>query len=62
MRLTVRFGADAARQGNDIVTLPDFPAEIRAPQGSLNGVSSFQVHFADRDIVTSPMVMTSMCW
>ena len=47
-----RFGADAARQGNDIVTLPDFPAEIRAPQGSLGGVSSFQVHFADRDIVT----------
>lgn len=47
-----RFGTDAARQGNDIVTLPDFPAEIRAPQGSLSGVSSFQVHFADRDIVT----------
>lgn len=47
-----RFGTDAARQGNDIVTLPDFPAEIRAPQGSLGGVSSFQVHFADRDIVT----------
>lgn len=47
-----RFGADAAHQGNDIATLPDFPAEIRAPQGSLGGVSSFQVHFADRDIVT----------
>ncbi len=47
-----RFGTDAARQGNDIVTLPDYPAEIRAPQGSLGGVSSFQVHFADRDIVT----------
>ena len=47
-----RFGTDAARQGNDIVTLPDYPAEIRAPQGSLNGVSSFQVHFADIDIVT----------
>jgi len=47
-----RLGADSARQGNDIVTLPDFPAEIRAPQGSLGGVSSFQVHFADRDIVT----------
>ena len=47
-----RFGAESARQGNDIVTLPDFPAEIRAPQGSIGGVSSFQVHFADRDIVT----------
>lgn len=47
-----RFGADAARQGNDIVTLPDYPAEIRAPQGTTAGVSSFQVHFADRDIVT----------
>ncbi len=47
-----RFGADAARQGNDIVTLPDYPAEIRAPQGSLGGVSSFQVHFADFDIFT----------
>ncbi len=47
-----RFGTEAARQGNDIVTLPDFPAEIRAPQGSIAGVSSFQVHFADRDIVT----------
>lgn len=47
-----RFGTESARQGNDIVTLPDFPAEIRAPQGSLGGVSSFQVHFADRDIVT----------
>lgn len=53
MQLTgTRFGVDAAHQGNAIVTLPDFPAEIRAPQGSLGGVSSFQVHFADRDIVT----------
>lgn len=53
MQLTgTRFGVDAAHQGNSIVTLPDFPAEIRAPQGSLGGVSSFQVHFADREIVT----------
>ena len=36
-----RFGVEAAHQGNDIVTLPDFPAEIRAPRGSLGGVSSF---------------------
>jgi len=47
-----RFGVEAAHQGNDIVTLPDFPAEIRAPRGSLGGVSSFQVHFADRDVLT----------
>lgn len=53
MQLTgSRFGAAAARQGNDIVTLPDYPAEIRAPQGSLGGVSSFQVHLADREVHT----------
>jgi 2-oxoglutarate ferredoxin oxidoreductase subunit alpha len=38
--------------GNDLATLPDFPAEIRAPAGTLAGVSSFQVHFADFDILT----------
>lgn len=48
-----RFGTQSAQAGNDIATLPDFPAEIRAPQGSLGGVSSFQVHFADHDIVTT---------
>ncbi len=48
-----RFGSQSAQAGNDIATLPDFPAEIRAPQGSLGGVSSFQVHFADHDIVTT---------
>src|SRR4029078_5534333 len=37
---------------NDISTLPDFPAEIRAPAGSLPGVSGFQLHFADHDILT----------
>lgn len=47
-----RFSTDAAIQGNDIATLPDYPAEIRAPQGSLGGVSSFQVHFADEDVTT----------
>src|SRR6266850_3767603 len=38
--------------GNDISTLPDFPAEIRAPVGTLAGVSGFQVHFSSRDIHT----------
>src|SRR5262245_52802903 len=38
--------------GNDISTLPDFPAEIRAPAGTLAGVSGFQVHFASTDIHT----------
>ncbi|MFT8396237.1 2-oxoacid:acceptor oxidoreductase subunit alpha [Propionibacterium sp.] len=47
-----RFSTESAEFGNDIATLPSFPAEIRAPQGTLAGVSSFQVHFAARDIVT----------
>ncbi len=47
-----RFTAEAASFGNDISTLPNFPAEIRAPQGTIPGVSSFQVHFADFDIMT----------
>lgn len=47
-----RFGAESAEHGNDIATLPSFPAEIRAPQGTVAGVSSFQIQFADRDIVT----------
>ena len=38
--------------GNDISTFPDFPAEIRAPQGSLSGVSGFQVHLGSRKIFT----------
>src|SRR5215212_2134979 len=38
--------------GNDIATFPDFPAEIRAPAGTLAGVSAFQVHFASSDIHT----------
>src|SRR5690606_23739767 len=48
-----RFTAETARLGNDISTLPNFPAEIRAPAGTLPGVSSFQVHFADYDILRS---------
>ncbi len=47
-----RFTAEAASFGNDISTLPNFPAEIRAPQGTIPGVSSFQLHFANFDIMT----------
>jgi 2-oxoglutarate ferredoxin oxidoreductase subunit alpha len=47
-----RFTSETAVFGNDLATLPDFPAEIRAPAGSLPGVSGFQVHFADHDILT----------
>lgn len=58
-----RFTAETAVFGNDLVTLPNFPAEIRAPQGTLPGVSSFQVHFADHDILTAgdaPDVLVAM--
>src|SRR5919197_1193346 len=47
-----RFTSEAAAFGNDLATLPNFPAEIRAPAGTLPGVSSFQLHFADYDILT----------
>ncbi|MCH7230551.1 2-oxoacid:acceptor oxidoreductase subunit alpha [Glycomyces sp. L485] len=47
-----RFTLQAAAFGNDLATMPDYPAEIRAPQGTVHGVSSFQVHFADTDILT----------
>jgi 2-oxoglutarate ferredoxin oxidoreductase subunit alpha len=47
-----RFTAEAAAFGNDLATFPSFPAEIRAPAGTLAGVSSFQLHFADHDILT----------
>ena len=49
--------------GNDLATFPDFPAEIRAPAGSLPGVSGFQLHFADHDILTpgdQPDVLVAM--
>jgi 2-oxoglutarate ferredoxin oxidoreductase subunit alpha len=58
-----RFTQESAVFGNDIATLPNFPAEIRAPQGTLPGVSSFQVHLADHDILTpgdSPDVLVAM--
>jgi len=47
-----RFTTETALTGNDLATFPDFPAEIRAPAGSLPGVSGFQLHFADHDILT----------
>jgi 2-oxoglutarate/2-oxoacid ferredoxin oxidoreductase subunit alpha len=47
-----RFTSEAAAFGNDLATLPNFPAEIRAPAGTLPGVSSFQLHFASHDILT----------
>jgi 2-oxoglutarate ferredoxin oxidoreductase subunit alpha len=58
-----RFTSETALQGNDIATFPDFPAEIRAPAGSLPGVSGFQLHFADHDILTPgdrPDVLVAM--
>src|SRR5215469_9507438 len=58
-----RFTQETAAFGNDLSTLPNFPAEIRAPAGTLAGVSSFQVHFADHDILTPgdrPDVLVAM--
>ena len=58
-----RFTAATALVGNDLSTLPDFPAEIRAPAGTLHGVSAFQIHFASRDILTPgdhPNVLVAM--
>ncbi len=58
-----RFTSETASFGNDLSTLPDFPAEIRAPAGTLPGVSAFQLHFADHDIMTpgdAPSVLVAM--
>ena len=58
-----RFTSETALLGNDLSTLPDFPAEIRAPAGSLPGVSGFQIHFSDEDILTpgdAPDVLVAM--
>src|SRR6266536_226472 len=58
-----RFTSETAAFGNDLSTLPDFPAEIRAPAGSLPGVSGFQLHFADHDVLTpgdAPDVLVAM--
>ena len=58
-----RFTDATAMLGNDLATLPSFPAEIRAPAGTLAGVSAFQIHFASRDILTpgdKPNVLVAM--
>ncbi len=58
-----RFTDATAMLGNDLATLPNFPAEIRAPAGTLAGVSAFQIHFASRDILTpgdAPNVLVAM--
>jgi 2-oxoglutarate ferredoxin oxidoreductase subunit alpha len=58
-----RFTTEAAIAGNDLATLPDYPAEIRAPAGTLAGVSSFQLQFASEDIHTpgdQPDVLVAM--
>jgi 2-oxoglutarate ferredoxin oxidoreductase subunit alpha len=58
-----RFTSETAMAGNDLATFPDYPAEIRAPAGSLPGVSGFQLHFADHDILTPgdrPDVLVAM--
>src|SRR5687768_3054416 len=47
-----QFTGTSAQIGNDIATFPDFPAEIRAPRGTLAGVSGFQVHFSSHEIFT----------
>ena len=58
-----QFTASSALFGNDLATLPNFPAEIRAPAGTVAGISAFQVHIADWDILTpgdSPDVLVAM--
>ena len=58
-----RFTSETAWMGNDLLTLPNFPAEIRAPAGTLPGVSSFQLAFADHDITMpgdQPNVLVAM--
>ena len=58
-----RFTSATAFFGNDLATMPDFPAEIRAPAGTIPGVSAFQIHFSDHDILTpgdQPGVLVAM--
>ena len=58
-----RFTSASALFGNDLVTLPEYPAEIRAPAGTVAGVSAFQVHISDHDITTpgdAPNVLVAM--
>jgi 2-oxoglutarate ferredoxin oxidoreductase subunit alpha len=59
----MQFTAESALAGNDIATLPDFPAEIRAPAGTLAGVSGFQINFSSREVFTAgdePTVLVAM--
>src|SRR5260370_10840914 len=64
MQLTgTQFTNTSAVLGNDVSTMPDFPAEIRAPAGTLAGVSGFQVNFSSHDIFTpgdAPQVLVAM--
>ena len=64
MQLTgTQFTNTSAIIGNDVATFPDFPAEIRAPAGSLPGVSGFQIHFSSKEIRTpgdTPEVLVAM--
>src|SRR5687768_16938228 len=64
MQLTgTQFTNTSALLGNDVSTFPDFPAKIRAPVGTLAGVSGFQVNIASRDIYTpgdAPQVLVAM--
>ncbi|MDQ4097104.1 MAG: 2-oxoacid:acceptor oxidoreductase subunit alpha [Actinomycetota bacterium] len=58
-----RFSVSSALFGNDLATVPDYPAEIRAPAGTLAGVSAFQIHISDHDILTpgdAPNVLVAM--
>jgi 2-oxoglutarate ferredoxin oxidoreductase subunit alpha len=58
-----RFTSVSALVGNDLATLPEFPAEIRAPAGTLAGVSAFQIHISDHEITTpgdAPQVLVAM--
>ena len=53
MQLTgTRFTSESVLAGNDVGTLPDFPAEIRAPTGTLYGVSAFQINFSNKNVYT----------
>ena len=64
MQLTgTQFTNTSAIQGNDLATFPDFPAEIRAPAGTIAGVSGFQLHFSSKDIRTpgdAPNILVAM--
>jgi 2-oxoglutarate ferredoxin oxidoreductase subunit alpha len=58
-----RFTSASALMGNDLATLPEFPAEIRAPAGTLAGVSAFQIHISDHEITTpgdAPQILVAM--